>query len=457
MDFLSKKIKDFIGDAGSFRQNALIMSGGASLNVLLSLGLYPVVTRMYTKEHFGGFGLFIAVVSIISLLGTSLYPTGLVIPKFKREFYAMLKLSLFLAILTVIIVSFIIIAFKDAFITVFQLDEVAYVLPLIPIGIGLTCMRDIAVNWNVRNKDFKKNATSNVVSSGGLKTINIGYALTLGTSTLALVISQIISILLSISTLGVGRMFSELKTLSRIKWHEVKDVALKYNKYPKHLLPGNLVNRYTSDLPIYLLTAYFSPAITGAFVLANSVMNIPLNVLGNSIASVFLQRANELYIDDKEKLKNFARATNRKLVLAGVMTFGILFGFGDIIFEIVFGDEWLLAGQMAMILSVYFIFKLAAGPMAKVFRVVGKEEYSLYASVVLGVCRSIGVVLGVLTSNALNTIIYFSFGSILGYLFTYMLVFRSCGISMFHSLIHMMKYVILGLGISWALRLTLDF
>jgi O-antigen/teichoic acid export membrane protein len=252
-------------------------------------------------------------------------------------------------------------------------------------------------------------------------------------------------------------MISELKVLGRIKWPEVKAVGLKYNKYPKHLLPGNLVNRYTSDLPIYLLTAYFSPAMTGAFVLANSVMNIPLNVLGNSIASVFLQRANELYIDDKEKLKSFAITTNKKLVLAGVVTFGVLFGFGDVIFEIVFGDEWFLAGQMAMILSVYFIFKLAAGPMAKVFRVVGKEEYSLYASVVLGVCRSLGVVLGVLTDNPLNTIIYFSAGSILGYLFTYMLVFRSCGIGMFHSLIHMIKYVILGLSISWAFRLMLDF
>ncbi len=423
------KIKKHIGGKGSFQRNALIMSSGAMINVLVSLVLYPIVARLYTEEDFGGFGIFMAIVSLVSLAGTSLYPTGLVIPKFKRDFYALLKLSLMLTAITLVGTVLFIVFFRDTFLYIFKAYSIQQYLYLIPIGVLLFCLKDIFVNWNVRNKLFKKNASANIVDGTSLKGLNIIYALTLGASSFGLIVSKLISVLLSTLTLGLANMLNGISILRRISFSEMKTIAKKYSKYPTHLLPGNLLNKYTSDLPIYLLAAYFSPAITGAFVFANSIMNIPLNVIGNSISSVFLQRANELYINDKQEMSVFARKIHDKILILGVLAFGALFGFGDILFSFVFGSKWNVAGQMAGILSVYFVFKLIAGPMAKVFRVVGKEQYSLYVSIVLAITRSVSLWFGVKTGDPLKALLYFTIGSTIGYIFTSALVFKACNLS----------------------------
>jgi len=432
------------------------MSSGAMLNVIISIGLYPIVTRLFTKEQFGGVGLFMAVVGVISLAGTSLYPSGLVIPKFKREFFALIKLSLLLALITVSGTILIIFFFQDFFISVFKLETIKYLLPLIPLAIGLSCIRDISVNWNVRNKDFKKNATSNVLTSGSMKLMNIGYALTLGPSVFGLVLSNLVAIVTAISTLGIRKMWRSIGILRRIHLKEVFEVGKKYKKYPINLLPGNLINRYTADLPIYLLTAYFSPAITGAFVLANTIMNIPLTVIGSSIASVFLQKANELYLTDPDEMARFADRTNRKMLWFGALAFGGLFGFGDLLFGVAFGKPWVLAGQFSSILSVYFVFKLIAGPMAKVFRVVGKEQYSLYVSLILAIMRVVGIGLGVLSEDIFLTIIYFTIANLIGYLITAMFVFKACRLPALKLAFESVLIVSIGFLFFYTLRLGFD-
>jgi len=432
------------------------MSSGAGLRVLISIGLYPIVTRIFTKEQFGGLGLYLAVVGIIALAGTSLYPSGLVIPKFKRDFYALVKLSISLAIIVVIVTSFTIFFFKDTFIYIFKLETLGNLIYLIPFGIALTCITDISLNWNVRNKDFKKNAFSGVASGGSLKIMNISHGLVFGPTLIGLIISNWISVIIAISTLGVKKMIIGLRVLRRVSLKETIVIGKTYKKYPLNLLPGNLLNKYTTDLPIYMLTAYFSPAITGAFVLADNIMKIPLNVIGNSLGLVFLQRANELYLTSPKSMSDFAYETNKKMLKVGVLSFGFLFGFGDLIFAIVFGKKWAIAGTFARILSTYFIFKLISGPMAKVFRVVGKEQYSLYVSCVLAVVRFVGIYLGVISNDYMLAITYFTIANIIGYLVTYVFLFKACNLPILQSFVETITIVIVSYGLFFLLRKGFD-
>lgn len=441
---MKKRFDKYTGKSGSFRRNALIMSSGAMVNVFISLILYPIVTRLFSKEDFGAYGLYVAIVSLIALAGTSLYPVGLVIPKLKREFYALLKLCLTLMTIFVALTGIVIVFFKPLFLYMFKAHPIKSWLYLIPIGVLLYCLRFIFINWNVREKLFKHNASSNVLFSASQKGLNIGYALSLGPSGIGLILSNLISVFVAIYTLGLRKMLRNIGILSRISWKETKEVGLKYKKYPLNLLPGNLINKYSGDLPIYLLTVYFNPALTGAFVLANQIMNIPLEVLGNSLSSVFFQKSNELYLHDPKEMSSFAERTNRKMLLIGVLAFGFLFGFGDIVFAIAFGKEWTVAGQMAAILSLYFIVKLISGPMARVFIVVGKEQYALYASIVLAVCRTIGIYFGVMTGDVMTAIWYFTIGNLIGYLYTTILVFKACNLPVIKLLLEVVIIILLG-------------
>ena len=182
------------GSKGSFRRNTLIMSGGAIVNVIISMGLYSVIARLYTKEQFGELGLFMAVSTLLSLGFTSLYPTGLVVPKFKKEFFALLKLSLYLSFFGAVLSLIFIFLFRSFFINIFQLESISSLIYLIPIGVLLFSLKDVFFNWNIRNKDFKLNASSSIYSSISLKGGNVLYALIFGSSTMGFPLVLIIKI-----------------------------------------------------------------------------------------------------------------------------------------------------------------------------------------------------------------------------------------------------------------------
>jgi len=451
-----KYFQKIIGKEGTFRQNVFVMSGGSLINVFISLGLYPIVTRLYTKADIGNAGLFTAVVGLIAMGSTGMFPTGLVIPKLRREFYGLLKLSLISLCISIFFVVFIIIFSNKYFIRIFNLETISHFTWLIPIGVILYAAKSILLNWNVRKKEFKINASSNVATALTTKILNIINALLIGASVLGLIFSSLISILLATTILGTARTKVQLQLLGRITWQESLEIGRRYRKYPFALLPANLINKYTADLPIYLLTSYFSPAITGAFILANNIMRIPLNVISNSLSSVFLQKANELYLDDPSKMSSFALKVNRRMLLAGIATFGTLFAFGDIVFPFVFGLNWSLAGRFASILSCYYIFRLITTPMAKIFRVIGKEEYSLYVNIILASCRTIGIYFGVLSGGFMKAITLFTIANIIGYIITYIFVFKACKLPVFRVLLETMVLVVIGYSILYLSRRGLD-
>ncbi len=444
------------GTKGSFKRNTLIMSSGALINIGISIILYPIITRLYSDEDFGNYGLLFSVITTLGLVATFLYPTGLVIPKFRSQFHSLLKLCFILTGASFLVISIWILLFKDSFLFIFKLYNVEEYLFLIPIGVVLVSLKTIFLNINVRKKLFKENAFSNVVAGSSLKILNIGYAISFSASGFGLLITHFISIGIQVVTLGLKKMKKDLFFSFRSSNSTLFSTAKEYRKYPLNLLPGNIINKYTSDLPILLLGVYFEAAIAGAYVLAHNILSIPLNVLGLSLSSVFLQKSNELNNTNPELLTSFTRNLNRKMTLLGALVFGFVFAFGDYLFYLFFGKEWLLAGTTASILSLYFIIKLVSGPLAVVFRSVGKEQYSLYASSVLGVLRTAGLYLGFYYQSFYKAVLFFTIGSMIGYLYTLFLVYKATNLPAAKIMMEIVLIVAIAFIIFYAIRYGID-
>jgi O-antigen/teichoic acid export membrane protein len=282
------------------------------------------------------------------------------------------------------------------------------------------------------------------------------YALSITASSFGLLITHFVSIIIQVVTLGLNKMKLDIRAALRSDKSDLLKAAKEYKKYPLNLLPGNIINKYTSDLPILLLGVYFDAALAGAYVLANSILSIPLNVLGVSMSTVFLQKSNELHIYNPEKLASFTRKLNHKMALLGTLAFGFIFAFGDYAFYLAFGKKWLVAGSIASILSIYFIIKLVSGPLAVVFRSVGKEQYSLYASMVLGILRTAGLYLGFYYQSFTKAVLFFTIGSMIGYLFTLILVYKATNLPAFKIAFEIVCIVSIGFLMFYLLRIGID-
>jgi len=439
---LKKLFSKYTGDKGSFRRNSLIMSSGAIVNIVVAFILTPIVTRLFSQEEFGIFYIYASIVAIASLVINGMYPHAFVVPKYKRDFLALLKVCFTLTFGGLLFFYLCIFLFGDWFCSILSAEAIIPFKYLLPIGLLVTTLNILFSNWNVRRKEFKKNASSNVVLSASAKGAQIGYGTLISGSFPGLIYSDIISKALATTILVSKTMAVDFALLKRITINEMKAIAIEFKKYPIYLLSSNFVNRFTSDIPIYILSSFFGLGAVGAFGFANTIMQIPFNVIGNSIAPVYFQRANELYLNDKESLKAFTIKSYDKMLLLGSLAYGFIFAFGDIIFKYVFSAEWELAGKLAMILSVYYVFKLISSPFARIFRVVRREEITLKVNIFLAVMRLVCLVLGLIFNNLYIAIVGFSFGNLLGYAYNNFEVFKIIGISRSHILTKTIKIMV---------------
>lgn len=232
----------------------------------------------------------------------------------------------------------------------------------------------------------------------------------------------------------------------------------EYVKYPKFILSGNFINRLSGDLPLYLFAATFDLKAAGAFGFATAILNVPYKVIGGSISTVYFQKATELYNKDKKMLQEFSKSSFMKMTFLGSLAFGFIFGFGDIIFNVVFGSEWNLAGRIARVLSMFYIFKIVSSPFSTVIRSVRKEEYGIYLNIVLALCRLLGIFTGIMTGNLIYAVVFFAFGNIIGYLVSNVLIFKAQEIPCFKSMLNSTLVIGLVFGLFYVARLlTLPF
>ena len=426
------------------------------INVLISVVLTPIVSRLYDKEEFGVFYIYMSIVTIASLVISGMYPHAIVLPRKETGLHALVKLCLILMLGGVVLGSVVLWAFGTNILASFDGQALSPYMWLIPLGVVITILNLIFINWNIRNKAFKSNATAQVAGSGSNKATQIALAPVLNGAFPGLIYADLCSKTISSIILSSKEMIRQIFKLGTVSWAAVKASAVEFINYPKYILSGNFVNKFTEDIPLYVISSFFGIGAVGAFGFANQMLGIPYNVIGKSIAPVYFQQANELYEKDKEALKQFTRRSYDKMLLLGSLAFGFTFAFGDVFFKWFFSAEWELAGQVAAILSVYYIFKLISSPFSGIYRVVRQESLTLIINSMLAVLRVAGIFIGVYTGSFLWAIGLFAGASLIGYMINNLLVFRAVGIPMRRVLFQTLATVLVIYGGFYLIRMGLN-
>lgn len=412
------------------------MSGGAVVNVAVGLGLAPIVSRMYTKEEFGIYYIYISIITIGGLLINGMYNMAFVVPKREEDFRALLKFCLISSFLGSMLFFFFLLLARGPFLNWISAEKLGYFAYLLPLGLFLSSVVVSFQNWNVRRKEFKTNSFSSIVTGVVDRGSQIGFGYSIGAVFSSLIFSKILSDTVTLISLSKKSMILEIRIALSTPYSEVKKILLDFVKYPKFIMSGNFINRLSGDIPLYLFSATFDLRAAGAFGFATAILNVPYKVIGGSISTVYFQKATELYNKDKKLLQDFSKSSFMKMTFLGSLAFGFIFGFGDIVFNIVFSNEWNLAGRFARVLSLYYVFKIVSSPFSTVIRAVRKEEYGIYINIVVFVSRVVGVFIGIMTGNLIYAVIFFTLGNVLGYIASNYLIFKAQELPYFKSMIH---------------------
>ena len=319
--------------------NVIILLLGTGLSQIIPFAASPVLARLYNPEAFGLLGSYAALVGILSVFLNGRYDLAIVKPSLIKS---SLELTYFTFVTSIFITSLItVIIFVLYFVFNIQF-ELGYLILFVPISAFLMAQNSSLNTLLNRKKKYKRRGKLLVIT-------NSGYVI------YSIIFSFFGSFGLIFGNLS-GNLTSFLINFKRLSKSFInqkinKKLILEHKNFLLFLLPSTLLEKLSTNLPVLFLYYIFGPVQTGIFVFASKLSSAPIGMLCLSIGEVYRQKAAEDIANNGNCSLIFYN-TRKFLIVLGFIVFIIAFFLAETLFPLIFGPEWVQAGEVVKFFSV---------------------------------------------------------------------------------------------------------
>ena len=357
-----------------FVRSAGVLVGGTALAQGLTVLALPVLTRLYSPEDFSVLAVYIAVLTMVTVIACLRFEIAIPLPESDEEAANLLALALFFAAVSAVVVALLVFGFGTQFFNAIGKPQMVPYGWLLPFGTWLAASYAALQYWATRQKQFKLIARTRVTQAtmglsaqlglgwagAGPVGLLLGHALLAGSGILSL-IRQNIGVFRHVS---VGRMSSAFG---------------HYRQFPLYSTSDALANNAAMQIPVLMIAAYAVGPEAGFLLLATRALGTPVNLIGGAIAQVYLSRAPEEM--RAGRLAPFTMKILLKLAHLAIVPLVLLALIAPWAFGFVFGEEWRRAGELIVWMTPWFVLKLLSSPVSMVMHVKMQQRTMLFATI----------------------------------------------------------------------------
>ncbi|MCK5474900.1 MAG: oligosaccharide flippase family protein, partial [Candidatus Aenigmarchaeota archaeon] len=202
---------------------------------------------------------------------------------------------------------------------------------------------------------------------------------------------------------------------SSISWIGIGYAARKFSRFPLLQSWSKLLLSLGAQLPAIFMAAFYGVEVVGLFGLANGMVNMPMNLLGRSVAQVYYAEIAKYGKSRPDKIRKLSISIIKKMFFVGIIPMGAIMVAGPWMFSFVFGAEWHDAGVYARLLSIAILSGFITTPIAHCLNVLEMQGSQLFINVIRVVlvvvvfmaCKIIG--LSSFVAIAIHSVAYASF------------------------------------------------
>ncbi len=352
---------------------------GATLGQLIPFFAGPILARLYSPEDFGLFAILSSTSAILSIASTGAFEYAILTTDDEKEASDLALFSSMLAfifsLLTCVILLLIILLCRP-----WLHNSYGWAWLLIPVFIFLQGITNAANNSHNREEHYGKMAKGKLIrsvimslSQVFLGLLNLRWGLFPG---------QLVGNGASAIYLFYGVKKKFINAFQLFSLANFRNLAKKYYRFPRFMVPSQMLNELSVQVPVYFLELFFSTAVVGVYALPQKLLNVPVSLIGSSIGQVYFREAAK-HKNNAEALSKTTLALFRFLFRIGVVPFSVILVFGDVIFPWLFGSEWQQSGYFAQMLSPWLLFVLSGSPISKLFAVLEKQKTGLWFNITL--------------------------------------------------------------------------
>ena len=363
------------GDTQKVFRGMLTLALGSGAGKLIALAAMPILTRLYTPEDFGALAVFTTLVALLVPIATLRYVIALPLPRHDGTAMNLLVLSLGLMTGLTALFTLVIAYLGEPLLTALSMEVLVPFWWLIALAIFGAAAYETLSMWATRKRAYKLIAQTNITQNAAGAGVKILLGL-IALQPLGLLIGQVAA-----QSVGITRIMRNLRedlvaNTRHIRLYRISLVARKYIAFPLWRVPSQFALIFSMQAPILFVAALYSAEIVGQFSLATAVIAAPAGLIGINTARAFYAEASALGRNRTAEIRAMFLSVIKRLAIASLIPMVILFLFGEVIFSLVFGADWAIAGSFSQALSIYIFFQFIHMPVGRVFDLLaGQRQY----------------------------------------------------------------------------------
>ena len=380
-----------------FFRNVATLISGTSLAQAFSVLIYILLSRIYTEEDFGIFGLYMNILNITVIFSTAKYELAILLPKSDRESLNLLGLSGLISVVVSSLLLLLVIPMNgliSRWLGSMEISSWLYYIPLSTLLVGwFTAFR----NFSNRKKRYTLIAGASIGQSVTNSLSKLGLGLLLAGAA-GLIFGVLLGQLFGFLVFFLVLMRTEGGTAKTVTWTEMMRLGKKYSLFPKYNLWQGLINNLSGAFPVFILSSYFSTGIAGIYTFGYMVLYRPVNLVANAFYQVMFQRfAAKRHERDSmaPEVRLFIKRTAQVLLIPFVVS-GIFF---PEIFGFIFGSKWMEAGRYAQILLPWIFMVSLVMPLSFIPDLYKKQRKAMIIDAFKLLARLGGLMVGAILEN----------------------------------------------------------
>ena len=358
-------------------RSVLALTSGTALAQLITIGVMPIVTRLYSPAEIGIISLFQSFFIFWSATLSLRYAYALLVAQDDEESHQVFRLSMIVTILMSLLglpVLWLLIQFE---LFGFSLLPDWAVLVGAPVLLGQGVFM-VYRAWALRAGLVPAIARASVVRSAANAGTRVGLGF-LAWGVPGLFAAEFAGS--CVSMLGLARAthrrFANSKP-ARFHLPDLRSVAYKYRKFALLEAPSAWIDALAMTLPLPMVAMLFGPAEAGWFGLARLIVSAPNSQIGTAVADVFQMELAKAVLE-----RNITHARRvfyqfmRKMALLGLAPLLVIVLTAPWIIPWLFGEQWTQTGHAAALIAPWLYVALIVSPLSRLLSVLQRQEFKL--------------------------------------------------------------------------------
>jgi O-antigen/teichoic acid export membrane protein len=404
-----KRIKEL--SQNEFVRNVFTLMSATTVAQGIAILIYLVLAQIYSTSEHGIFALYMSIIAVTGIMSTGKYESAVMMPHEDQNAFNLVGLSSFLCTSFSIFLLVLVGLFHKSFAILLGDPLIEKWLWFVPLSTFMIGHFQSLSYWSNRKKRFGTMAVANVGQSLSNSAVKVSTAKVFangGGLIAGAIIGQFIGIVIFIKDLFT----KDKHFLSKMNIAGMKNMAREYKFFPRFNMFHNLINNFSANLPIFVISSKFGSGEAGLYSFGFLMLFRPVNLVTSSFTQVFSQRIISQYNQGKNIYSDVKRLTI-KLFQVGILPFLVAGIAGPLLFSLFFGEKWFEAGKYMQILLPWIFVVLVSSPLSFLPDMLKRQQTAMWLDVIKIAVRIPALAIGVYYNNIYLAIILFSLVSTL--------------------------------------------